>query len=814
MANNSDPTQADYDFDFSLPHGVDIDDYSIDDVAYPRNSDSPHSDEDTQNANRDGPDRDGGDDSEQLDDILMSDSLRPHEDESDLVHEVGGITEQIINYDQLPEGISEDEDAEEAFDRSWGGRQSTITASKTKLSPRRKHVEDTEDAPLQLKKQRQSIFGGPVKEGDMNMAELEPVSKTPGPIIGPYMSTLSLMPQEREGGIPDQTFNAGFDVPASEEYDASPDGSPMSDRNIIIPPDSQPAYELRQNIPRKTAFTYIDTDNSGNFDPLDEAKRKMLKINKAKAAKLAQQKKKKKQSAPKQQIEKLIVKLHFEAFGNVRNYTDDEQNWPDNWSEVDSECERNRQEYRDSFRRNTPGHIVQMPIEDPTGELDDLTGHPVARGCKCCRTNNHDCSMITNGIYPCMQCAVEDTECEPIVPAPVKGRCMQCVTDGIDVCSFEFKPGEASCDLCFESGLVCVPLPPEGYRAKRINIDDLMYGEDRPYAACTVCRQEKKRCSLKKKTDNPPCKYCKKHRIGCTFFDLPKLDLAKKTTTAASGRRPLGPTEGKAPEVAMPSSSYFTAEDLADMEMREEETSSRESTPEIEMEDKAGNTGLLTKIMTSFAHPIKFNVPLGAISDCNFCEMPMFGIVGHFEREVHVIRWYDGRGYTEVGGGHCEYNSPSQMCGLCTITRLQIIVCGDHQLEPAFDSDNVPDFNTVTDDLISAEPGSDDMVYQLKRWCSMCFSVAKFGCARVQPSVCGEEEETVVGCGLRLCDRCAVRLKDEFEGNIELLAEHMDPSPKISIEDEESDDLEGMARADVGFLKKDGLLMAAIYAED
>ncbi|KAH9875413.1 hypothetical protein J1614_004905 [Plenodomus biglobosus] len=550
---------------------------------------------------------------------------------------------------------------------------------------------------------------------------------------------------------------------------------------------------------------------SGNFDPSDEAKQKMMRLNKAKAAKLAQQKKKGKQCAPKEHIMKLIVRLRFKAFGNVRNYTNDEDNWPDNWSEIDSECERERQEYHDFFRRKTPGRLLQIPIEDPSGKVDDLTGYPVARGCKCCRKNDRDCSMVTDGIYPCMQCADENTDCEPIVATTIKGRCKQCVKDGIDACSFEDEPSHAFCDYCSEGEFLCEPLPPEGYRTERINIDELVYGEDRPYVACTVCRQEKKRCSLKKKTDKPPCKYCKKHYIGCTFFDPPKQEPATKASAAT--RRPLGPTEGDAPEVTMPSSSYFTAEDLADMEMRDEETSSREATPEMEMEDNAGNIGLITKIKTSFAHPIQFNVAAEDVSDCNFCEMPMFGVIGHFERAVHVIRWYNGRGYTEIGGGHCEDNGPTKMCGPCATIRLQIMVCEYHELERAIDGTDMPGLEEISDDLISAEPGSEEMLYQLQRWCSMCFAAAKFGCATVQPSVCGEEEENVVGCGLRLCDRCAARLKDEFEGDVSLMASDMDMLPKISVADE-GGNLEGRTRADVGLLKRDGLLMTDINAEE
>ena len=93
------------------------------------------------------------------------------------------------------------------------------------------------------------------------------------------------------------------------------------------------------------------------------------------------------------------------------------------------------------------------------------------------------------------------------------------------------------------------------------------------------------------------------------------------------------------------------------------------------MEDTDGHKGMLTKIKTSFSHPIHF----GAIentTDCNFCELPIFGFVGLFEKEVHVIRWYSGLGYTEVGGGHAE-NGPTTMCQVCNIGKLYLVYLED-----------------------------------------------------------------------------------------------------------------------------------------
>ncbi|KAH7392476.1 hypothetical protein BKA66DRAFT_457565 [Pyrenochaeta sp. MPI-SDFR-AT-0127] len=392
----------------------------------------------------------------------------------------------------------------------------------------------------------------------------------------------------------------------------------------------------------------------------------------------------------------------------------------------------------------------------------------------------------------------------------MRGNCKQCFEDGEHSCSFEENPDQIVCEHCADNDYYCETLPPNGYKADRIDIYEVIGKQDRQHAQCTTCQQEKRRCSLKKMSDMPPCKYCKKNKIGCNFFHSPKVDHKRQRAATGKVKRP---TEGDAPEVAMPGTDYFTAEDLADLEMRDEEMQSRYPTPEIEMEDNAGHKGILTKICTSFAHPIQFLTGEDGPSDCSFCEMPIFGVTGHYEREVHVIRWYNGLGFSEIGGGFCEENSCTRMCKSCTINRLQIILCSGHVLQPTLHDSFVQDFDALADELISADPGSSEMNYQLQRWCSMCFSIAAFGCVCIQPGLCGEEEMEIVGCGLRLCTRCEIALKQEFGDDIDLMAGEMEKSPKINMKDDQVGQLEGKVRADVSFLRTKGLLMNCVEAD-
>ncbi|RMZ74238.1 c6 finger domain [Pyrenophora seminiperda CCB06] len=722
----------------------------------------------------------------------------------------------------LQKGLADDgDDSPEAIHRP------SSEPSKSKRSPRTDDGED-EESP-ESKKICQSLFGpfaapveeavkepveGPEEENfdylfedppedlankEYNMHELG----TTGTGIGGYVTGLDLEQQIGKDHHPEPSSDFKPALAESNQESLSPIFSPLApEEEPIIPYNPHLIYDLRTGIDRNVITDPVDQDESGNFDPAEEMKQRMLKLQQAKVAKSAQRSKKGMQPASKEKTMKLIVKLYFEKFGNVRNITNDEDNWPDDWSMMDSEDEREAQEIRTWFRRNTPNREAQIPIKDPCDEVDDLTGYPAARGCKTCREEKLNCSLVTGGFYPCQQCLDEDYECQLIIPPTQKGPCKQCVEDGNHVCSFENDPNQAICDWCLEGEYMCHALPPEGYRSDRVLIDEIIYGEDRPHASCTVCRQEKKRCSLKEKTDKPPCKYCTKHNIGCTFYNIPKVD-AKKTLKATKGKKPTGDGTHHA---------YFTPEDLEDLHSTDVQMKSRSPTPEIEMEDELGHKGMLTKINTSFSHPIQFDTVRKTL-DCNFCELPIYGFVGLFEKQVHVIRWYDGLGYTEVGGGHAENNGPTTMCLACTIGRLQIISCANHTLQPIYPVGIHPSFEEVLSDLLEVAEAPDEINQELQRWCSMCFTPAMFACCTRQVSLNSPEdaEEQVDGCGLKLCNRCEKQLREDFGGDSSAMAATLDHEPKVHESDE---DIKGLAiRADISLLTKEGLLMRNLEHE-
>jgi hypothetical protein len=572
----------------------------------------------------------------------------------------------------------------------------------------------------------------------------------------------------------------------------------------------------------------MDRDQSGNFDPEDERKKAQLK-----RAQMKERKKKGKQPQKvKERIPKLIVRLKFEAIGTVLNITDEEQNWPDDWSDIDSEDERERLARRAFYRQNTPGVETQTPIHDPAQLVDDLTGHPAARGCENCRIYEDLCSMTTGSTWPCRRCANDQIDCVPIMTPKAKGKCNRCAEtcaeDEENYCSFEMagiKP-HAICLQCVEEDYVdCVPGVPEDYKTPRMDLDEIMYGKNRKFATCTNCRATGKKCSVKTKAKKGPCNQCKRLKIGCTFYETPpKLETLKSKKL---NHRNIAEEKGESSRngattrevIELLDSPIFTAEDLADLDdtlyLSDNESDSHDSNPEIELEDAQGHKGVTARIDTSFAHPVRFNVLPTETSLCNFCEVPVFGFVGYFEKSVYVIRWYNGLGYSELQSGHREEYDETIMCQECTSHRLQTIICENHDIRAMEERDKLPEFDVAAELLMLAEPGSATMWAQLKRWCSMCFTPASFKCYQPQPSICSGEdgnEKWIEGCGLALCNECEARRRSEFNGNCHDMIAVLDTMPKAKPSDDDTG-AKGVVRADVGFLKPDGFLMRTVEAD-
>lgn len=373
-----------------------------------------------------------------------------------------------------------------------------------------------------------------------------------------------------------------------------------------------------------------------------------------------------------------------------------------------------------------------------------------------------------------------------------------------------------------------------------MDLDQELYSKDRKWVACTHCREDKKKCSLKKASDKPPCRSCKKQKIGCHFYDVTEHENMELVDRKGKNRDEKEADDDKptetdhdfmkeiAPEFSIPNADFFSSEDLAYVNRGSSvgEHSFDENLEEPEeqemMEDAEGHRGYLTNIKTSFAHPMVFSIALSghtdAPTDCNFCEIPTFGMVGFFEREVSVMEWNTGLGYTEFGNGHREHSSgPTTMCETCTLRRLQVITCENHVLQRT-ELGGFLDFERAAENLLNAPGKTPEMQNELQRWCSMCFSLATHMCCNPQSDINTDENDEdhllIDGCGLRMCDDCAQKLSHDYNFSLHEMATAFDSKPKAKENDEDDDDDEeacgkeevGTVRADVGLLKADGLL--------
>lgn len=103
------------------------------------------------------------------------------------------------------------------------------------------------------------------------------------------------------------------------------------------------------------------------------------------------------------------------------------------------------------------------------------------------------------------------------------------------------------------------------------------------------------------------------------------------------------------------------------------------------------------------------------------------------------------------------------------------------------------DPETVLEALVSGTV--EDVAWE---WCYVCPRPATYGCGR--PSDISDEMGEEVGCGLRLCDECAIVLASECQGDLGALV-----AMKMTEGGDDGNDL--ALRADAELLLRHGELM-------
>ena len=410
--------------------------------------------------------------------------------------------------------------------------------------------------------------------------------------------------------------------------------------------------------------------------------------------------------------------------------------------------------------------------------LEDLTlGHPAARGCKACFKLGHPCPLLDEGSkYPCTLCAEDEMECELIMEPQVKGRCNSCSKRKI-VCPFVGDGTQRGpCEPCQEASMMCIAGPKSGRTRTGPSLDaEFVSGFSvklgRSFVSCTQCRQAGKWCSLKNKREQPPCKFCQATVATCTF---------EPPRTRATGRR--HQLDSSAKPASRTKAAAFT------------------NSP-----SKTCRQSSVKTISTKLARPVHFNYRTKGHESpaCHWCEDLVYGLLGLGELRVKVIDYSDSEGYIEVSGGHRAIGHPaSRMCDSCTLDRTLIAVCRAHELEPmvGMDPENFA-YDSILEFLMPGKAATAPF-----EWCSVCPAPAFFRCCKkMEIDMLSEEVDEGLGggngCGLVLCEFCAVTLVGEHDGYLEAMIDAM----RL----ERLDEGFGL-RADVDFLHPAGELVRRV----
>lgn len=571
-------------------------------------------------------------------------------------------------------------------------------------------------------------------------------------------------------------------------------------------------YDFRIGIRENNTVpvTYLDQDESGTFDPSCKKPPQCIPINKKKR----ERRERIDDGTPKKlrtntwqggrwigrQLPVVLKFISERGRATLKEFGTLLDNWPErsldpessddsptDWPEFQAQpyVLRERRGYALSDSANAAGD------DDP--RLEDLMlGHPAYRGCKACFEWGFRCPLLDEGSrYPCAECAADNTECEIIVEPAVKRTCEGCRSRR-QQCSYREQGADHTkpCQQCANASRKCVAGPASGRTRTGPSLDQgavraaprprkqnaqTRKANSRPrkqYAqiqgpkdGCSQCLRDKKWCSRIMYREQTECTHCCKGGTTCT---VASLDL--KATVSIKG-------EKKEHVIC----------------------SHKRSKPAAAKPMKPNRCRTIT---TKLAHPIQFNYAYDddeGTAPCHWCDDAIYGILGLGEVEVEVIDNKDGQGFIEIVDGHAATYGHSRMCEFCTTDRLKITACKNHEIEPieAMDTGNF-DYNAMMEWMM---PGMASLAPFA--WCSICPSPAFFCCStRPDIDMDGQAEDLYLGeqkgCGLLLCESCAVALVSEHDGELYKLID--------SLENSEDDGGFGI-RADANFLHPKGELL-------
>ncbi|KXT12765.1 hypothetical protein AC579_669 [Pseudocercospora musae] len=422
----------------------------------------------------------------------------------------------------------------------------------------------------------------------------------------------------------------------------------------------------------------------------------------------------------------------------------------------------------------------------------DLTAKPLSRGCYACVTlygtesDEHRCSLLDDEkSWPCQACVESTTDCELITSARRKRACQSCKRRRV-TCSYTSTQNHSKrCDQCEAFDHHCIAGPVQAFIRPRKRYDrdwqDDPYpqakrkkdGQPRPPLACLECRQEGARCEYLPDDDGhfrSACSKCLVETLPCTIYDRDQLARADSRAVVEAQKRHVSPSP--------------------------RHRSDQEFSPRM----SAGGT--LCTILTSFSHPFIFNcdddsqrlrsstTPKDEGDSCHFCTEPSLPFFGLGQIETQVIDYPDSPGFVEMGAGYRSRGiENTRLCVVCTLRRMCVVMCDKHTMRPIADlaAFSLTSQEAAEEELLEGKLTSDDA----EQFCSVCTRLATHECA-------AETGEETPGCGLRLCQTCSVTLERKHHGSLKSMLE------RNSVQDTGAQ--QSLVRADCELLREDGAL--------
>ncbi|KAK5112049.1 hypothetical protein LTR62_004583 [Meristemomyces frigidus] len=622
-----------------------------------------------------------------------------------------------------------------------------------------------------------------------------------------------------------------------------------TDLEVDLYEESAPKYELRpqcRGAHINFTSTWIDQDDTENYDPKEEARlmkaqRKRVKLrHQSEPSSLTESENVSPVSRSRATELKVCIQLYTAvARLALRSILAEPPSYdaskPVDFS-VGYKLRSKTAASADSSDLLTTRHAERGLPEDPTG-------HPVARGCWSCLELNINCPLLDyEHAWPCHTCAVDGNECELIIP-PVKKRACEGCKRRKKHCSYvDWGDFGKPCVECFYEGFDCVAGPAKDSIRTRIRYPGLKEPEEstdlaeiakKPAAPrkppvpkthwnCLQCLEAGRDCSFGSKKHGDECTACEMREEVCG----PVESTAKPPSARREPQGKVPPCNRKAevgdykPQEPDKTLNEFgvKSDDIEAMDWTGHAEApallpskslptiskhqprprprARQSPPtqaKAILALPTPSNGEIIIITTKFCHPILFNnttIDADGIN-CNFCTGTAFPLLGLEPKRVSVLDSQEGRGYTELSGGHAAQGKPStRMCIPCTMDRCTIISCEAHQLR------GIPNADARLREAGQAFEGLfEDKLRNGDRWCSVCPSLASHECTTLSADAFGK---SCLGCGLLLCETCRVSL-EMTEGNLEAMLG--------GLEDGMSEERPLGLRADVEFLRFGGLLM-------